>query len=56
VSELESTTIDSFKKIHGRVSGGEMHTGTKNEENPIEVDEFNTMISDIETILNPSVQ
>ncbi len=51
-----STTIDSLKEIHGRVSGGEMHNGTENEENPIEVDEFNTMISDIETILNPSIQ
>ncbi|RAI84724.1 AAA family ATPase [Algoriphagus yeomjeoni] len=45
-------TINSLKSIHGRVSGGEMHNGTENEENPIEVDEFNTMISDIEQILN----
>lgn len=52
----EHTIIDSLKEIHGRVSGGEMHNGTENEDNPIEPDEFNTMISDIEKILNPSVQ
>lgn len=45
-------TIDLLKSIHGRVSGGEMHNGTENEENPIDVEEFNTMISNIEKILN----
>lgn len=48
----EHITIDSLKEIHGRASGGEMHNGTENEENPIELDEFNTMISIIEQILN----
>ncbi len=47
----DSVTVDKLESIHGRVSGGEMHNGTENEENPIEVDEFNTMISDIENIL-----
>ena len=47
----DSNTIDTFKTIHGRVSGGEMHNGTENEENPIEVSEFKTMISDIENFL-----
>jgi len=49
-----SSVIDNLETIHGRVSGGEMHNGTENEENPIEVDEFNTMISDIENILGTS--
>ena len=31
-----------------------MHNGTENEENPIEIDEFNTMISNIENILGTS--
>ena len=44
--------INSLKDIHGRVSGGEMHNGTENEENPIEIDEYNTMINDIEQMLN----
>ena len=52
----DSNIIDKLEAIHGRVSGGEMHNGTENEENPIEVDEFNTMISDIENILNQSAQ
>lgn len=46
--------IDTLQTIHSRVSGGEMHNGTENEENPIEIDEFNTMISDIENILGNS--
>lgn len=51
-----SETIDNLKSIYGRVSGGEMHNGTENEENPIEVGEFNKMILNIEKILNPSTQ
>lgn len=47
----DNTTIDKLETIHGRVSGGEMHNGTENEEDPIEVDEFNTIISDIEGIV-----
>jgi hypothetical protein len=43
--------IDKLETIHGRVSGGEMHNGTESEENPIEFEEFKTMISDIESIL-----
>jgi energy-coupling factor transporter ATP-binding protein EcfA2 len=43
--------IDKLETIHGRVSGGEMHNGTESEENPIEVEEFKTMISDIEGML-----
>lgn len=48
----DENIINSLKSIHSRVSGGEMHNGTENEENPIEIDEFNTMISNIEQILN----
>ena len=47
----DSVTIDKLETVHGRVSGGEMHNGTENEENPLEVEEFNTMIYDIEQIL-----
>ncbi len=52
----DSVTIDKLETLHGRLSGGAMHNGTENEENPIEIQEFNTMISDIETILDPSDQ
>jgi len=48
----DSVIIDTLNEIHSRVSGGEMHNGTENEENPIEVNEFNTMISEIESILD----
>ena len=47
----DSNIIDRLKEIHSRVSGGQMHNGTENEENPIEVDEFNIMLSDIENII-----
>lgn len=44
-------TIDELETIHRRVSGGEIHNGIENEENPIEVSEFNEMISSIKNIL-----
>lgn len=47
----DGVTIDKLEAIHGRVSGGEMHNGTESEENPIEVEEFKIMISDIENVL-----
>ena len=47
----DGVTIDKLKEIHDRVSGGEMHNGTENEDNPIEVEEFQDMLSDIENIL-----
>ena len=47
----EPDTIDLLERIHGRASGGEMHNGTENEENPIEVEEFETMISGVKSIL-----
>jgi len=50
----DSNIIDKLEAIHGRVSGGGMHNGTENEENPIEVDEFNTMIDNLENILGVS--
>ncbi|MFW8602479.1 AAA family ATPase [Desulfobacterota bacterium M19] len=48
----DSDIIDKLETIHGRVSGGEIHNGTENEENPIEVSEFNGMICSIENILS----
>ncbi|WP_163718735.1 AAA family ATPase [Mangrovibacterium lignilyticum] len=47
-----SEIVDSLERIHGRVSGGQMHNGTERNENPIDIDEFNRMITDIESILN----
>jgi energy-coupling factor transporter ATP-binding protein EcfA2 len=46
-----SDLIKKLEKIHGRVSGGGMHNGTENEENPIEKEEFDTMVSYIENQL-----
>lgn len=48
----DSEIVDSLERIHGRVSGGQMHNGTERNENPIDIDEFNRMIMDIESILN----
>lgn len=50
----DSHIIDVLENIHGRVSGGEIHNGTEKDENPIDVEEFNEMISQIEGILNSS--
>ncbi len=49
----DKDTIDKLETIHGRVSSGAIHNGTENEENPIEVDKFRVMISDIENIITP---
>ena len=46
----DNSVIETLERIHGRVSGGGMHNGTENEENPIEVGEFNTMILEIEAL------
>jgi len=45
-----NSIIDTLERIHSRVSGGEMHNGTERNENPIEVDEYKDMISDLENI------
>lgn len=47
----DANTINLLKEIHGRVSGGEMHNGTENEENPINMDEFRDIISNLEDLL-----
>jgi methyl coenzyme M reductase gamma subunit len=48
----DNEIIDKLENIHSRASGGEMHNGRENNENPIEVEEFITMISTIENIIN----
>lgn len=48
----DGDTIDKLKTIYGRVSGAELHNGIESEENPIELSEFNKMVSDLEKILN----
>lgn len=47
----DGVVIDTLERIHSRVSGGEMHNGTERNENPIEVDEYNNMILDLDKIL-----
>ena len=48
----DNETIDKLENIHSRASGGEMHNGTENIENPIELEEFTIMVSTIENIMN----
>jgi recombinational DNA repair ATPase RecF len=48
----QDSIIDTLERIHGRASGGEIHNGDENRDNPIVVEEFNGMINDIEEILN----
>ncbi len=50
--ETDERIIKKLEKIHNRTSGGGVHGGVENSENPIEKDEFNQMIADIESILN----
>jgi len=48
----DNSVIDTLERIHSRLSGGEMHNGTERNENPLDVDEFNRMLLDIDEILN----
>ena len=48
----DSAIIDILENIHSRVSGGEMHNGVESEENPIDKEEFENMISNIENIFS----
>ncbi|MDD4111086.1 MAG: hypothetical protein PHS54_06050 [Clostridia bacterium] len=48
--------VDSLHRIHSRVSGGMLHNGTERNENTIDLDEFNDMITDIENILIPNAR
>lgn len=46
----DSGLIDKIHIIHGRCSGGELHSGTEREDNPIDVEELNAMCSDLRSI------
>lgn len=43
-------TIEKLHDIHGRCSGGALHNGTENEENPVDKDELVDMLQVIKTI------
>ncbi len=47
----DSALIDKLHEIHGRTSGGELHNGTENEENPIKYEEIEAFVKDLEDIL-----
>jgi hypothetical protein len=40
-----------MRKVHDRVSGGDLHNGTESENNSLSVEEFKGMISDLESII-----
>lgn len=42
--------IDKLRKIHDRVSGGDLHRGTELRENPIEKEEYESMIQELEKL------
>lgn len=45
-------TINKLNSFHSRLSGGDLHEGTESLENPIEKDEFLTMVSELTGIIN----
>ena len=51
----DSVLIDKIHIIHGRCSGGELHSGTEREENPVDAEELSVMCSDLRSILHPTV-
>lgn len=42
--------VEKLRKVHDRVSGGRTHGGTESENNPIDVEEFNRLVSDLENV------
>ncbi len=46
--------IEKLRKVHDRVSGGDLHNGTESESNPIDVDEFNSLVADLESVAGVS--
>ncbi len=46
----DTSLIDGLHKIHGRVSGGEIHSGTEREENPLDKEEIEEMYKDLSTL------
>lgn len=53
LKELKCSTedIEKVRKVHGRVSGGDLHNGTESENNPIDVDEYNQLVTDLESVV-----
>ncbi len=47
----DSDFIDLLREVHDRVSGGSMHNGTEAEEDPIDKEEFDTMLSRLEVVI-----
>ena len=50
--ENDSKTIETLHDIHGRCSGGALHNGTENDENPIDKEELEEMLQNIQNIQN----
>jgi hypothetical protein len=46
--------IEKLRKVHDRVSGGDLHNGMESESNPIDVDEFNQLVTDLESVFGGS--
>jgi len=47
----DSEFIDTLKAVHDRISGGSMHNGTESEEDPIDKEEFDTMVIKLEGVI-----
>ena len=45
-----SAVIDKLHTIHGRCSGGGLHSGTEHEENPLDAEELSSMCLELRTI------
>jgi hypothetical protein len=43
--------IEKMHKVHDRVSGGNLHNGAESETNLIDVDEFNDLVAELESVI-----
>ncbi|QWV00072.1 AAA family ATPase [Francisella salimarina] len=49
---VENEFIDKLHEVHDRVSGGEIHNGTESDENPIDKEEFERMVRELENLMS----
>lgn len=56
LKELKCTPekIEKIRKVHDRVSGGELHNGAESESNHIDVDEFYELVAELECVIRDS--
>lgn len=49
--KISEDTVNALRRIYARVSGGHLHKGTERDENPIEHDEYQALLDEMDLII-----